>query len=58
MFDVYNKIFNALLNDGYIEQEAEELICQVIHDQKDMDDIADRIHKIIQDEVNNHDKWS
>ena len=47
MFEAYNIIFEALLDKGYTEQEAEELICQVIVDQKDMDDIASNIHKII-----------
>lgn len=48
MFETYDIILNALLNNGYTEQKAEELICQVIVDQKDMDDIASNIHKIIE----------
>lgn len=51
MFEAYDKIFNALLNDGYTEQEAESLICQVIQDQKEMDDIANNIHKNLETNI-------
>ena len=47
LFSSYEIIFNALLVDGYSEEEAEQLICDVIEDQIEMDNIARNIHNII-----------
>lgn len=52
-YDSYDIIFDALLDAGYSESEAEQLICDVIEDQKDFDDIAKRIHKILQKDLKN-----
>ena len=54
----YQKIFEALINEGYSETEAEELLCQVIQDQIDYSDAADRIHKIFTEQINNKKFWS
>ena len=43
----YKTIFDVLLENGYSEQEAEKLICDVIEDQNRFTDYADRIHTII-----------
>ena len=47
-YDSYDKIFEALIAFGYNEEEAEQLICDVILDQKDLDNIAQRIHRILE----------
>lgn len=53
----YEIIFNALLNNGYTENEAEELICEVIEEQIEYSNFAERIHSILC-ETNNSDNWS
>ena len=52
-YDSYDKIFEALLAFGYSGSEAERMICDVIEDQKDFDDIAGRIHKILEEDLKN-----
>ena len=47
-FNSYDIIFNALLADGYSEEESEQLICDVIEEQIEMNKIAERVHNIIQ----------
>ena len=54
----YETIFNALIKDGFSEQEAEELICEVIEEQKDYDNVAERIHKMIVEEIKNPKNWN
>lgn len=46
-YDAYDVVLDALLDKGYSESEAEVIICQIIEDQKEFDDIAKRIHNII-----------
>lgn len=48
-YDSYDKIFYALLNDGYSETEAEQIICDVIDDQIEFTNFAERIHSIIEE---------
>ena len=45
--DSYEIIINALLADGYTEEEAEQLICDVIEDQIEFSNFAERVHEII-----------
>ena len=52
-FDSYDKIFEALLAFGYTEEESEQLICDVILDQKDLDNVAENIHKILKEDLKN-----
>ena len=54
----YETIFNALIKDGFSEQEAEELICEVIEEQKDFDNIAERIHRKIAEDVKDPGRWN
>ena len=56
-YSSYEAIFHALLKDGYSEQEAEELICDVIEDQIDFTNYAEQIHSIIK-ETENPENWS
>ncbi|MBR0418179.1 MAG: hypothetical protein IJI66_03320 [Erysipelotrichaceae bacterium] len=58
VLDSYEIIFNSLIKEGYSEEEAEQLICNVIEDQISFCNYAERIHNIIQEEINNPDKWS
>ena len=51
-YTAYQIVFNALIKAGYEENEAEEILCQVIQDQIDYTDFADRIHKIIEETKN------
>ena len=50
-YDSYEKILRALINDGYTEEEAEILICDVIEDQRYFDDVAKRVHKILTEDI-------
>ncbi len=54
----YETIFSALIKDGFSEHEAEELLCEVIEDQKGYDNIAERIHKMIEEEIKNPKNWN
>ncbi len=47
-FESYGKIFDALLEAGYTEEEAEQLLCDVITDQRDFDNYGERIHRILE----------
>ncbi len=47
-FESYGKIFDALIDAGYSEEEAEQLICDVITDQRDFDNYGERIHSILE----------
>ena len=51
-FDAYDKILGALIAYGYSEEESMSLICEVIEDQRNMDDFADNIYRIIDKELN------
>ncbi len=53
----YQIIFDTLTDAGYSEAEAEQLLCDVIHDQREFDDYASRIHQILKD-LNDEDKRS
>ena len=53
----YESIFHALMKDGYSEQEAEDLICDVIEEQIDFTNYAEQIHSIIK-ETENPENWS
>ena len=58
LLDSYEIIFNSLIREGYSEEEAEQLICNVIEDQISCSNFAERIHRIITDEIENPEKWS
>ena len=45
----YMIVFDALLEAGYSEQEAEQLIADIVADQRDYDNYADRIHEIVKE---------
>lgn len=49
--DSYDKILEALMAYGYSEEESMQLICDVIEDQRDMDNIAERLHKIYKEDI-------
>ena len=51
--DAYDKILEALIKYGCSEEESIDLICSVIQDQRDMDDFADNVHKIIEEDLKN-----
>ncbi len=46
-YDSYEIILEALTDKGYTEVEAELIICDVIEDQIEFSNIADRLHSII-----------
>lgn len=58
IIDSYETILNALVKDGYSEEEAEQLICNVIEDQISFSNYAERIHRIIKEEIGNPNNWS
>ena len=58
LLDSYEIIFNSLIKDGCSEEEAEQLICNVIEDQISFSNYAERIHRIITEEIGNPEKWS
>ena len=45
----YMVVFDALIEVGYTEKEAEQLICDIITEQREYDDYADRIHNIVKE---------
>ena len=45
-YNSYNIIFESLLDSGYSETEAEQLICDVINDQREIDHVSERLHTI------------
>ena len=49
--DSYEVIFEALIAFGYSESEAEQLICDVIEDQRYFDEIQKKVHKILNEEL-------
>lgn len=48
-YNPYDSIYCALLKDGYSENEAEELIADVIEEQLMFTEIADKLHSIIEE---------
>ena len=50
-YDSYEAIFEALIAFGYSEQEAEQLICDVIEDQRYFDEVQKKVHKILNEEL-------
>ena len=58
LLDSYEIIFNSLIKEGYSEEEAEQLICNVIEDQIFCSNFAERIHRIITEDINNPERWS
>ena len=49
-FESYEIVFDALLEKGYTETEAEQIICDIIEDLKEMDNIALKVHSILQEQ--------
>ena len=49
--DSYEVIFEALIEFGYSEEQAEQLICDVIEDQRYFDDVQKRVGKIINEDL-------
>lgn len=49
VYKPYEIIFNALVEVGKSEVEAERIIADVITEQRCLDDYADNIHKILKD---------
>ena len=45
----YMIVFDALLEVGYSEEEAEQLLCDIITDQRNYDNYAQRLHNILED---------
>ena len=48
-YSSYDIVFNALIEHGYTEDEAEQLICDIIEDQIEYSNFADRVHTIIKE---------
>ena len=48
-YESYGKIFDALIEAGYSSEEAEQLLCDMIADQRDFDNYGERIRRILQD---------
>ena len=52
-YNSYNIVFESLLDSGYSESEAEQLICDVINDQREMDCVSERLHNVYKEEKAN-----
>lgn len=50
-YDSYEAILEALLEFGYSEEEAEQLICDVIEDQRYFDEVQKRVHRILNEDL-------
>lgn len=50
-YDSYETIFEALIAFGYSEEEAEQLICDVIEDQRYFDEVQKKVHKILNEDL-------
>lgn len=56
-YSPYETVFHALIKDGYSELESEELICDVIEEQINFTNYAERIHSILKGSEN-PENWS
>ena len=52
-YNSYNIIFESLIDSGYSESESEQIICDVINDLRNMDDVAKRLHLIYKQRKDN-----
>lgn len=56
--DIFSIILESLVNNGYSEEDACDLISRFVEEHKHFDEIAKRIHELYEKEKNNPKFWS
>ncbi len=54
----FSILLEALINDGYSEKDACDLIVKFVEEHKQYDEIAKLIHELYINEINDSDSWS
>lgn len=57
-YEPFEIILDALMSKGYTEDEAAQLIIDLVEEHKQMDNIAEEIHRIYNEELNNPKNWN
>lgn len=53
-YDSYSTVFDCLIDAGYSEEESEQLIADIIEDQIEFTNFAERLHLILKETVKNN----
>ncbi|MBR2533713.1 MAG: hypothetical protein IKE50_02890 [Erysipelotrichaceae bacterium] len=56
--DIFSILLESLVNNGYSEEDACDLISRFVEEHKQYDEIAKRIHELFEKEKNNPKFWS
>ncbi len=54
----YIVILDALIKQGYSEDKANSMLIDLIEEQRQLDRICFEIHKMIDDELHDSEKWN
>ena len=57
-YEPFKIILDALIKQGYSEDNAATILVDLIEEQKQLDEISSSIHRIIREEIRNPKRWS
>ena len=57
-YEPFEIILDALMSKGYSEEDAIDLLADIIEEHKQLDDVAGEIHRIYKEELNNPKNWN